>query len=308
MIRLRKAFIGFCIVLFASCQAEKEMYISTSFHEPADEGLRFIYSEDGIHWDSIAGTWLKPEVGGQKIMRDPSIACSPDGTYHLVWTCAWKGDPGFGYACSKDLIHWSEEKFIPVMAHDSTAVNVWAPEIFYDDEKGEFLVIWASCLPFKFEKGIEDEYNNHRLYYVTTKDFNTVSETKLYYDPGYSVIDAVLVKRASKDYVLVVKDNTRNCRNIKVAFGKSPTGPFGPTSEPFTPEFCEGPTVAKVGDEYYIYYDDYREKIFGAMKTKGFIHFMDETAHVSVPVNHKHGTIFKAPASVVKNLINNQKK
>ena len=57
------------------------------------------------------------------------------------WLCQLKG-----------LIHWSEEKFIPVMEHDSTAVNVWAPELFYDDEKDEFIVIWASCVPFKFEK------------------------------------------------------------------------------------------------------------------------------------------------------------
>lgn len=308
MIGIGKLLVGVCMVLLFSCQTEKEFYVSTSFHEPADEGLRFIYSKDGIHWDSIAGTWLKPEVGTQKIMRDPSIARSADGTYHLVWTSSWKGDQGFGYANSKDLIHWSEEKFIPVMEHDSTAVNVWAPELFYDDEKDEFIVIWASCVPFKFEKGIEDEYNNHRLYYITTKDFNTISDTKLYYDPGYSSIDAVLVKRAVKDYVLVVKDNTRNCRDIKVAFGESPTGPFGPTSEAFTPEFCEGPTVAKVGDEYYIYYDAYREKKFGAMKTKDFISFMDETDNISMPEGHKHGTIFKAPAFVVANLIRNQNK
>ena len=124
MIGIGKLLVGVCMVLLFSCQTEKEFYVSTSFHEPADEGLRFIYSKDGIHWDSIAGTWLKPEVGTQKIMRDPSIVRSADGTYHLVWTSSWKGDQGFGYANSKDLIHWSEEKFIPVMEHDSTAVNV----------------------------------------------------------------------------------------------------------------------------------------------------------------------------------------
>lgn len=35
----------------------------TSFHEPADEGLRYLYSEDGMHWDSIPGVWLKPGIG-----------------------------------------------------------------------------------------------------------------------------------------------------------------------------------------------------------------------------------------------------
>jgi beta-xylosidase len=66
-------------------------------------------------------------------MRDPSIAQGPDGTFHLVWTSSWKGDLGFGYASSKDLIHWSEQQFIPVMANEPSTVNVWAPEIMYDN-------------------------------------------------------------------------------------------------------------------------------------------------------------------------------
>lgn len=308
MTRITTLLVGVCLFLFVSCRAEKEYYVSTGFHEPADEGLRFIYSEDGIHWDSIAGTWLKPEIGSQHIMRDPSMVRTPDGTFHLVWTVAWKGDLGFGYANSKDLIHWSEEKFIPAMEKEPTTVNVWAPEIFYDDEKQEFVVVWASCVPGRFENGIEDEYNNHRLYYITTKDFNTVSDAKLLYDPGFSCIDATIVKRAKNDYVMVLKDNTRPNRNLKVAFAQSPTGPYSPASEAFTETFVEGPTVEKVGNEYYIYFDVYRKKIFGAMSTKDFITFKDETANVSVPKDHKHGTIFKAPASVVENLIQNQKK
>ena len=57
----------------------KDIYVSTSFHEPATEGLRFIYSYDGIKWDSIQGVFLQPKVGVQKVMRDPSIVKGPDG-------------------------------------------------------------------------------------------------------------------------------------------------------------------------------------------------------------------------------------
>ena len=124
----------------------KDYYMFTSFHEPADEGLRYLYSEDGIHWDSIPGVWLKPELGQHQLMRDPSMVRTPDGTYHLVWTTSWKGDLGFGYAHSKDLIHWSEQQMIPVMADEPTTINVWAPEIFYDDENDQFMVVWASCV------------------------------------------------------------------------------------------------------------------------------------------------------------------
>lgn len=306
MIKRTELFIGICLVFLLSCQAGKEMYISTSFHEPADGGLRFIYSEDGIHWDSIAGIWLKPQLGEHLLMRDPSVARTPDGVFHLVWTTSWKGDYGFGYASSKDLIHWSEQKMIFVMAKEPTTVNVWAPEIFYDDEKEEFVVVWASCVPSRFENGVEEEKNNHRLYYITTKDFETISETKLLYDPGFSVIDAVIVKRAKNDYVMVLKDNTRPNRNLKIAFSESPTGEYSSASEAFTEGFVEGPTVTKVNDDYYIYFDVYKKKIFGAVRTKDFISFTDRTNTVSIPKGHKHGTIFKAPASIIENLIEKQ--
>lgn len=303
---MRRLFYLLTIVaLFTSCvkEAEKELYVFTSFHEPATEGLRYLYSEDGIHWDSIPGVWLAPEVGKQRVMRDPSMVRTPDGVFHLVWTSSWQGDLGFGYANSRDLKNWSEEKFIPVMAHDTTTVNVWAPELFYDDVKDQMMVVWASCIPYKFERGIEDERNNHRLYYMTTKDFVTFSETKLFYDPGFSVIDAVVVKRADDDYVMVLKDNTRPNRNLKIAFGPSPEGPWTAASEPFTDLFVEGPSVAKVGEDYLIYYDAYREKIYGAKRTKDFINFTDATAEVSVPEGHKHGTIFRAPVSLVNGLL-----
>ncbi|MDD4994300.1 MAG: glycoside hydrolase family 43 protein [Paludibacter sp.] len=302
MIRIIK-LLGALLLFIQLCAAQKLMYVSTSFHEPANEGLRFIYSRDGIHWDSIPGTWLKPTVGNQKVLRDPSITRTPDGTFHLVWTSSWKGDLGFGYAYSKDLIHWSKEQFISVMKNEPTTVNVWAPDIFYDNERGNFVVVWASCIPNRFKKGIEDEKNNHRLYYITTKDFKTISATKLLYDPGFSSIDATIVKRAKSDYVLVFKDNTRPNRNLKVAFAKSPTGPYSKASATFSENFVEGPTVEKIADNYIIYFDEYQKFSYGAVSTKDFIHFSNISRKVSVPKGHKHGTIFKAPASMIQNLI-----
>ena len=47
---------------------------------------------------------------------------------------------------SKDLIHWSEQREIKVMK-DSLTNNVWAPEVFYDDEKEQFIVAWSSAIP-----------------------------------------------------------------------------------------------------------------------------------------------------------------
>lgn len=297
----RLAIIGLALCGLTSCS--KQAYLFTSFHEPATEGLRLLYSYDAYHWTDLNKTFLKPAIGTQKVMRDPSIVQGPDGTFHLVWTCSWKGDKGFGYASSKDLISWTEQKFLPVMESEPETVNVWAPEIFYDDEQKEYIVIWASTIPFRFAKGIEDEDNNHRMYAITTKDFVNFSKPKLFLDPGFSVIDAVIVKRAVKDYVLVLKDNTRPNRNLKVAFGKDALGPYDHVSETFSPKLTEGPTVVKVKNDWLIYFDAYGQKIYSAYKTADFKSFKEVTSEISIPEGHKHGTIIKVKRKVIENLL-----
>lgn len=291
------------LILLASCN--KKAYLFTSFHEPADAGLRMLYSYDGRKWNDVDTVLLRPEVGKQKVMRDPSMVQGPDGTFHLVWTSSWRGDMGFGYASSKDLIHWNEQRFISVMDKELTTVNVWAPELFYDDVQQQYIIIWASCIPGRFERGIEEDSNNHRLYYTTTKNFKAYTETKLFFDPGFSVIDAVIVKRANSDYVLVLKDNTRPERNIKVAFSETPVGPWRNVSKAFTDNFTEGPSVVKLKNEWLIYYDSYRKKTYEASATKDFVHFENVTAKVSVPAGHKHGTIVPVEKKFIKQLKRN---
>lgn len=300
---LQMAFGLLFSLLAVSCFQQKEYYVFTSFHEPATDGLRFLYSEDGIHWDSIPGTWLNPTIGKQKVMRDPSIVRTPDGMFRMVWTTSWRGDRGFGYAESRDLKTWSEPRLVTVMT-DTSTVNVWAPELFYDPETRQAMVVWASCVPDAgFDVGQEDVLNNHRLYYVTTRDFVRFSEAKLLIDPGFSCIDATILKRAPGDYVMVLKDNTRPERNLKVSFAKNPEGPWSAPSAPFTGFLTEGPSVVEANGGYVIYYDDYNNKRYGASFTKDFKEFRDYTDSVSVPALHKHGTIFKAPAAVVEGLL-----
>ena len=293
-------FIIACAVFLSSCS--QKAYLFTSFHEPADEGLRMLYSNDAYHWKDFNHVFLKPEVGQQKVMRDPSMVQGPDGTFHLVWTSSWRGDKGFGYASSKDLIHWSKEEFIPVMENEPTTVNVWAPELFYDDVDKQYIIIWASTIPFRFPKGAEEEENNHRMYYTTTKDFKTFSPTKLFIDPGFSVIDAVIVKKGSNDYALVLKDNTRPERDLKVAFADNPLGPYKNVSAPYTKKFTEGPAVVKVKDGWLIYFDSYQDKSYGAVKTKNFKTFTNANSEISVPEGHKHGTIVPIKKSFLKKL------
>ncbi len=275
----------FALLAFTACtKPEKEVYIFTSHREPALDGLHYLYSYDGYHWDSIAGSWLKPEIGNKtpyynyftkqteeqkyapnSMMRDPSMTQGPDGTFHLVWTISWNGEQGFGYASSKDLIHWSEQREIKVMK-DSLTNNVWAPEVFYDDEKEQFIVAWSSAIPVERYTAADSLGANksHRAYYTTTKDFQTFTPAKAFYDPGFNSIDGFIVKLA--------------------------------------PTYSEGPCAVKVGDEWLIYFDVYREGRFGAVSTKDFKNFTPIDDQISIPQGHKHGTIIKVPESVLLNL------
>ena len=53
MRKLRNTLAAISILFLASCGGNKDYYMFTSFHEPANEGLRYLYSEDGMHWDSV---------------------------------------------------------------------------------------------------------------------------------------------------------------------------------------------------------------------------------------------------------------
>jgi predicted GH43/DUF377 family glycosyl hydrolase len=274
-----------------TAKSNDPVYLFTSFRGNGEDGLRFLRSNDGYQWEEVPGAFLKPEVGS-KLMRDPSLALGPDGTFHLVWTTGWRNDRGFGYASSKDLVNWSDQRFIPVMEHESTTVNVWAPELFYDEAKNRFIVIWASTIPGRFPDHLEPHDNNQRMYYTTTRDFRTFSATELFFDPDFSVIDCTIVPDGDK-YVLVLKDNTRPQRNLRVAFGDSPLGPWRDVSQPFTQNFTEGPTVLKIGSDWLIYFDAYRDEVYGAVKTRDFKTFDDITMEVSFPKGHKHGTALR---------------
>jgi len=293
---------GFLLMIcFTSCSSKA--YLFTSFHEPADQGLRMLYSYDGYKWKDLDTVLLKPEIGQQKVMRDPSMVQGPDGTFHLVWTSSWRGDKGFGYASSKDLVHWTPQRFISVMEQEPTTVNVWAPELFYDEEARQYLIIWASTIPGRFERGQEADSNNHRMYITSTPDFQTFSKTQLFLDPGFSVIDAQIVKRVKDNYVLVLKDNTRPERNIKVAFADKPAGPYKNVSPPFTEPFTEGPNVVKVKNKWLIYFDSYRNKTYEAVSTADFVHFENINQQIQIPTGHKHGTIVPVKKKTVKKLL-----
>jgi hypothetical protein len=251
---------------------------------------------------------LKPEISKDSLMRDPCIIQGPDGRFHLVWTVSWN-ERGIGYANSKDLINWSEQQYIPVMEHEAEAQNCWAPELFYDVKAEEYMIYWATTIPGRFPEtdSAGDKGYNHRMYYTTTKDLITFSGTKLLFDPGFNVIDAV-IKKIDDEYLMFVKDETRYPpqKNIRIANSCMLTEGYEIVGEKITIDWVEGPTVAKVGAEWVLYYDEYTRHKMGAVKSSDLITWEDVSDQLSFPEGSRHGTIFMVNRKILDRLLDYQ--
>jgi beta-xylosidase len=239
-------------------------------------------------------------------MRDPSLAQGPDGTFHLVWTTGWGQPPVIGVAHSKDLIRWSEQKAVPVMNHEPTARNAWAPELFYDDAQRRWLIFWSSTIPGRFPDTDQsgDQDYNHRIYFTATTDFETFTPTRLFYDGGFNVIDATLLKADGK-FRLIVKDETKVPvkKNLRIALGDHADGPFGPAGPPITGDWVEGPSAIQIGGQFYIYFDHYaKPQYYGATRSGDLVHWQDVSAQVSFPKGTRHGTVLRVAESVVQSI------
>jgi beta-xylosidase len=263
---------------------------------------------DGLKWAALNNDqgYIKPQVGSQKIMRDPCILPGPDGEFRMVWTTGWQGRD-IGYAHSKDLIHWSEQKAIPVMEHEPEAKNCWAPEVVYDDAKQQYIIFWATTITDRFPetKDSGGNGNNHRIYCTKTKDFETFSKSEVFFDPGFEVIDATMLRNNGK-WCLFFKDETavpKPMKHILIAESASAEGPFEIISNAFSPHWVEGPTVTKWGDWYICYFDMYRAHNYGAMRSKDLKTWEDVTTQLALPSAAKHGTVFQVPKTVVENLM-----
>jgi len=308
---MKRVFTYLFFFVLTLLSAQGKTYLFSYFTGNSEDGLHLAYSRDGLTWTALKNgkSFLSATVGKDKLMRDPSICQSPDGTFHMVWTSSWT-DRIIGYASSKDLITWSEQKAIPVMMHEPTAHNCWAPELFYDKPSKTYYIFWATTIPGRHKEvatSASEKGLNHRIYYVTTKDFNTFSETKMFFDPDFSAIDAAIVKDKSGELIMVVKNENSNPpeKNIRITKTKNIKDGFPvQVSEPITGNYwAEGPSPLVVGDSLYVYFDKYREHKYGAVRSKDRIHWEDVSSLVSFPKGTRHGTAFEVKDSVLKKLL-----
>ena len=299
------------LAVAGAVRGEDNVYLLTYFTGNGADGLHLAWSEDGYRWEALDGgaSFLKPQVGKDKLMRDPHAVRGPDGTYHLVWTSGW-WDNHIGYASTKDFLNWSEQKAIPVMAHEPGVRNSWAPEAVWDPKRERFLIFWASTVPGKFEEtaGASEDGLNHRIYATMTKDWETFEPTRVLVEPGFSVIDATIDRRADGKWRMIIKDETRHPpkKHLRIGLADDVEGPWKEFEAPFTRDWVEGPTVVKGagdGSETLVYFDVYREKHFGALRMRGEAGvWEDVTSEISLPRGVRHGSVIEVPRALVERL------
>ena len=281
-----------------------DVFLFASFREPNGlDGLHLAYSRDGYRWTDLGGSFITPGVGVENLMRDPCICRGFDGTFHLVWTTGWS-ERGFGHASSRDLLNWSDQQYLQVMSHEPTCLNVWAPKLRFDPARHEYMIYWSSTIPRRYPGDeLHPQHRNHRLYYVLTRDFVSFTKPVVFFDPGYSVIDAIILESPDRAFALIFKDERIDRRQLRVAYGSTPLGPFGNITDPITPAYTEGPTALRLGDRWLVYFDSYRAGCYGAVESTDLVQWTDASWKIQCPPGQKHGTIFTAPASLVEHLV-----
>ena len=293
MKRLLFALALYTASISAYAQQTREITLFAYFKEPGSQGIYLALSRDGYTFMPLndGNPWLKPEQQNE-IMRDVFLTRAPgnDG-FRMVWTWDWKGST-LGTASSKDLMTFSPQQQMPIMKDFPTVRNVWAPETYWDEKAAQWLVIWSSSF--------NDDPAGNRIWASRTKDFVIFSKPEKFFDPGFVVIDATMFPRTfegKKDWVLIVKDQSIDPLRYSERWTSGPSveGPWGPLSGPINESWSEGPSVIKVGSDWVVYYDHYRQPRarYEGVATSDWIHWISVNNRMHFPDAAKHGSFLK---------------
>lgn len=167
------------------------------------EQIYLAHSKDGLRWTDLnnGGPILLSTVGTRGV-RDPALVRSPNGDrYWIVATdlriasgTSWSDAANRGSRSlvvweSTDLVNWSAPRLLDVASGISGAGNAWAPEAIWNPATGDYVIYWAT-------NSNRNGVTKHRIWYVRTSDFRTVSAPQLYIDrgSGQGIIDTQIIE------------------------------------------------------------------------------------------------------------------
>lgn len=195
---------------------------------PTDEQVYFALSRDGVHWTDMRndGDPALVSTVGERGVRDPFLIRAHDGSriYLLATDLSiyhrggWKnggaktnGSTDIVIWETTDLVHWSEPRLVDVASGIPGVCFAWAPEACWDEERGRYIVYWATG---SHEDNVNGDYQN--MYYATTEDFVTFTDPVKWIDRDSYCIDTTMIHaddgwwyRASGDGQITI-ERTRN--------------------------------------------------------------------------------------------------
>ncbi|PKS12313.1 hypothetical protein jhhlp_001613 [Lomentospora prolificans] len=292
------------------------------------ERIYFAASEgnNALQWRELNGG--RPVLSsnrGTTGLRDPFMIRSPEGdTFYLISTdlsigsgTSW-GDAvrvGSRYLEvweSHDLVNWSAQRH--VLVSPSTAGNTWAPEAFYDDEIGSYVVFWASSL-YGENDASHTGSTYHRMLYATTRDFVTFSEPQVWQDAGMSRIDTTVIRdKDSGEYYRFTKDEgarATGCTDIIQEHSAHLRSPISDWTQIATcigknagTSAVEGPSIFKAnpgdvngGDKYYLFVDEYGDRGYVPLETSDIASGKWKLSNSwNLPKSPRHGTVLPVTA------------
>lgn len=212
-------------------------YLFSHFKEkltPDGEQVYFAVSRDGYHWEPLNGgapiltcgkgaggcrdiELVKLRDGGYVVIAtDLCIVHRMDEHHNVDWKdCNHNGSKYLSLWRSDDLVHWGEQELVFFGREDFGCL--WAPEVFYDDVREEYLIHWGSTVA-------EDGFNHMSIYGCTTKDFKTFSEPKLFFTKKNEILDSHITKIGDA-YHLFYKNSNDPPMNMH-ATSKDLYGPY----------------------------------------------------------------------------------
>jgi hypothetical protein len=272
-------------------------WLFVGFKGNGEDGVYYALSPDGYNW-TIANQDrpVSEQTSPTELMRDPFLQRGPDGTFHMVWTWSWRSPTVIGHSTSTDLLHWTPHEQLNILANEPTALNAWAPALYYEPDHKRWLIFWSSTIPGRFPgDNSGDSGLNHRILYTTTPDFKNLAPSKVFFDPGYSVIDATLIPTGST-YHLIFKDERKTPlkKVLQVASGPTMEGPWSKITPPISEPWSEGAAIIPVRDGYLAYYDHYRDpQHYGALFSTDLKTWTDATNRIAFPAKLRHGSFLR---------------
>ena len=306
-----RTLILFLFAALPLCPAPPDLppnspWLFAGFKRDSKDGVFYAISFDGYHWTlANGGHAVVPPAEPGELMRDPFIQRAPDGTFRMVWTWSWNKPLVIGFSQSTDLVHWAPHRQLPVMADEPNALNVWAPALYWEPEHSRWLIFWSSTIPGRFPgEDSGDNHLNHRIFYTTSPDFKTFTPAKVFFDPGFSVIDATILPPSTpgQNFTMIFKDERKTPlkKDLLTATGPSFEGPWTHISEPISGPWSEGaaiiPVQALAGNPagYLAYYDHYSQgQHYGALFSTDLVHWTDALSRIDFPAGMRHGSFVR---------------